>query len=290
MKSWILLSLKFLVSAGMISYLLTKLDWSLISTLETDYIAYLLAATIISVVFLAFMAVRWRLLLDRSSHQKAPFLLLYQWYLVGMFFSIFLPGAIGGDVMRAKYAAQNFQLALKKILLQITAERLFGLAGLTIFFLIGFSNVVIDESFISAELAILALAVGLGLFALAKYMVSRDIKVDYKSALLLLILSMAAQFADILILFILQTYFGLSLSIWVFMLIMPIVFVATVLPVSLGGLGVREGVMVAMLGLFSVDTSVAILLALSLYLAKVLNGLIGAVVFIYLPAIETRSN
>jgi hypothetical protein len=267
----------------MIAYLIGMLDWNVVSALKADYLLYILSSALISSLFLGFMALRWKLLLASSSRVVAPFFQLYRWYLVGMFFSIFLPGAIGGDVMRARYAAKGYGIGIKQVLMQIASERLFGLTALVIIFLIAFPMVNIKHSLMGPFSAVLACVLGVALFVAAKFLVSRKVPVSYGMSGLLLLLSMLGQFADVLILFLLQRYFELSLPLEVFMLIMPVVFVATVLPVSMGGLGVREGVMVALLGAFGVNSSTAVVLALSVYLAKVLTGLLGALLFMSLP-------
>lgn len=56
---------------------------------------------------------------------------------------------------------------------------------------------------------------------------------------------------------------------------MPLVFIATVLPISIGGLGVREVSMIGLLAIFSVSSATAAIISLMLYLTNILVGLIG---------------
>jgi uncharacterized membrane protein YbhN (UPF0104 family) len=76
---------------------------------------------------------------------------------------------------------------------------------------------------------------------------------------------------------------GHPVALTALLFVMPLVYVATVLPISLGGLGVREGVLSGLLMLFAVPRDDAILAAFLLYLAKVVVGLTGV------PAVLTRS-
>jgi len=68
---------------------------------------------------------------------------------------------------------------------------------------------------------------------------------------------------------------GHAVPITALLFVMPLVHVATVLPISLGGLGVREGVLTGLLMLLAVPQGDAVLAAFLLYLAKVMVGLTG---------------
>jgi glycosyltransferase 2 family protein len=61
---------------------------------------------------------------------------------------------------------------------------------------------------------------------------------------------------------------------------MPIVYLATVLPIAPGGLGIRESVLVMTLGTFSIVHADAALLAIAVFLNRVLVGLVGGLLFI----------
>lgn len=74
-------------------------------------------------------------------------------------------------------------------------------------------------------------------------------------------------------------YFGHVMKIDVpfafYLFVIPLVYLATVLPISLGGIGVREGVLVWFLSIAGVSASEAVLLAFLVYLNRVLVGTIG---------------
>jgi hypothetical protein len=63
-----------------------------------------------------------------------------------------------------------------------------------------------------------------------------------------------------------------------FFAIVPVVYFATLAPISLGGLGVREGVLTWMLSKLGVPASDAVLLAFLVYLNRVLVAALGGVV------------
>ena len=60
-----------------------------------------------------------------------------------------------------------------------------------------------------------------------------------------------------------------------FFITMPIVYFATVLPVSLGGLGVREGAIVYFLTSAGVASTEAAVLSFAIYLNSIIVGVVG---------------
>jgi glycosyltransferase 2 family protein len=60
-----------------------------------------------------------------------------------------------------------------------------------------------------------------------------------------------------------------------FLILFPIVYLATVLPISIGGIGVREGVLVYFLSQSGVPTSDAISLSFLVYMNRMISALIG---------------
>jgi len=111
--------------------------------------------------------------------------------------------------------------------------------------------------------------------------------INYRDLSVILLLSGLGQFGDIVISYIFSLYFGLEITILNLMSIMPLVYVATVVPISLGGVGVREGVMTAGLTLYGVDVSDAVMISFLLYFTKVIVGLIGWFLYLKMGKDET---
>jgi len=76
-----------------------------------------------------FGAVRWHLLLNGLG-VRLPFSSTLNILLIGQFFSTFLPGAYGGDLVRTHMVLQQERTGLSRILLSILIDRLLGLVGL----------------------------------------------------------------------------------------------------------------------------------------------------------------
>jgi uncharacterized membrane protein YbhN (UPF0104 family) len=73
--------------------------------------------------------------------------------------------------------------------------------------------------------------------------------------------------------------FGVRISFWYFLLFIPIISFLLTLPISLSGLGVREGVYVYLFSQVGVPPSSALAISLSMYGVTVATGLIGALIY-----------
>ena len=72
---------------------------------------------------------------------------------------------------------------------------------------------------------------------------------------------------------------GLSVPFTAFLLIVPIAIVVMMIPISINGIGVREGVFVLLLGTHGVSHAEGLAYAWIIYALLLLQGLIGGVVF-----------
>ena len=74
---------------------------------------------------------------------------------------------------------------------------------------------------------------------------------------------------------------GLSVPIHVFFSILPLVYLVTVLPVSIGGVGVREGTFVLLLAQFGVTPSDAVTLSFLEYLCRIAIAALAGVIQLF---------
>ncbi len=95
-----------------------------------------------------------------------------------------------------------------------------------------------------------------------------------------LCLSIIAQYLIIICYIFLGLCLNIGLPISYYIPIVPVVFLATSLPISIGGLGVRESVLVYLLTLFNVDTQAAIALSLLYFLILVILTLPGGLILL----------
>lgn len=275
--------IKIIISLCLVIYLITIVNWDIIFDLESDFILYLMISVLIALLFLCFMVVRWAILINSFSKIKPKFSMLYQYYLLGSFFNIFFPGAIGGDVMRIHYSNKKYHLGIKKATAIVFFERISGLIGLTLIFSfsIFFNEIIVNKIDIDKEYIFLIIPIVLMISIIFKKISSKKgYMISYSTISVILTLSMLGQFADILIAYILCSYFDLSITLANLLTIMPLVYIVTVLPISIGGIGVREGAFVGLLALYGVSASAAVVISFLMYFIRILIGIIGWVVYL----------
>jgi hypothetical protein len=202
-----------------------------------------------------------------------------------MFFNIFLPGAIGGDLMRIYGSYIEYKLNLKTATSFVFTERILGLVGVCLIFLIGYFLSGKSFKFFNLSESCLMLSAVMAvslLICIITYIKIKSI-ITYELLLVLLVLSMLGQFGDIIIVKIFSNYFNLAITITQLMVIMPLVYIATILPISFGGLGIREGVMATLLLLLGISPSISVVISLLLYFTKIIMALVGWMVYIKTP-------
>ena len=291
-KRLILLLLKLTVSITLLAYLISKLDLSALSKLEANIIYYLIASTVIMLIAEWFMTFRWKIVLLLIKAREYSLALLFKFYLIGSFFSIFIPGAIGGDAMRVYYASKAYHITKTLSLLSVFIERIAGLFALSVILMISllFNDVIRSKLNFGYATVLLVLA-GLGMvLVLGKYLIGKKIDIDYSHMFIILLFSGLGQFGDILISYIYSLYFDLNITILNLMAIMPLVYVATVIPISLGGVGVREGVMTAGMALYGVDVADAVMVSFLLYITKIVVGLLGWYVYMKIDTMKRSTH
>lgn len=75
---------------------------------------------------------RWRLLLNSQGVPADP-ITCFKLTLVGLFFGFFLPGGVGGDVIKGYYVVQNLEGKKTQAIGSVLFDRLIGLFSMTLF-------------------------------------------------------------------------------------------------------------------------------------------------------------
>ena len=130
-------------------------DGQLFSALRRVSIGYFLAAVVALTTSRLFAATRWHILL-KSAGVEIPFLRSVMLTFTGNFSSNFLPTTIGGDVVRLAGAMQlGYDRAV--CVASLVADRLIGLAGMSIALPLGLVPVFSMSSGVTQSLALSAL-------------------------------------------------------------------------------------------------------------------------------------
>lgn len=309
MKKKVQFLLKFVVSFALIWYLLSQTQFSAVyESLTSADPWWLLCAFVTLYIGKVLTGYRWQVLLAAQGI-KIPLLNLIASIFVGQFFNSFLPTTVGGDAMRAYDTAVHSKEAAKSVT-SVFADRLIGVLALALLAIVGIAGAFFvgeDVTFyLWPVLAVFlvcfvgfvlvfnrtlaaALEAGLRRFGLAK--IADKVNKAYLSLHILrdnpLILpiafgiSLALQINVVLFYFFISLALSLGVSLLYFFIIIPVALVVLLVPFSINGIGLREGIFVFLMGRLGVATQDAIAfswIALGLILTQ---GVIGGVIFAF---------
>mgnify|MGYP001310513320 CR=1 FL=1 len=278
--------LKTVLSVSLLIFLIYKVDFSKLEVLRPSTFIFIVVAVIINLTAKLIMSVRWKLLLKSVLNLSCEAKVLFKYYMIAGFFNIFLPGAIGGDVVRTQRLIKRYNVSIKSATLITLLERVLGVYSLLVLLILGvlFKNFPSEIKILSDSplwINLSALILILSLLPILKLVLKkRSVEMSYSFLIVTLFVLLIAQFGDITIAYIFSKAFNINIGFSAFLFVMPLVYIATVLPISLGGLGVREGTFAGLMSLYGVDVSTAIIISFLIYFVKIISGIIGY--FVYL--------
>jgi uncharacterized protein (TIRG00374 family) len=223
-------------------------------------------------------------------------------YLAGAFANNLLPTGFGGDALRA-WMVSGASLPFARSLTSVAVDRATALAcGIGL----AWVGVAVDrEELGAAQLAPLALVTAAGAIALLVALVAlsrgglgryvpqrarpwvgeiagtlRTYLADRPLVVLVLVLGFAFQLLTLAAIWALGEALGLDLAPALIAVVVPLILIATALPISIGGFGVREGSYVALLADAGVSASEATLLSLLSAAAMAIASLPGGLLLL----------
>jgi len=297
-KTIVIFLLKTLVTTACLCWLARYFDFKQIRTALAG-IDVLLLSVAIALHFLSFVAggVRWWLLF-RHLNGAIAFRQIWPSYYLGVFFNNLLPSLFGGDLART---ARLYASGLSGSALVSSAfiDRMLGLAAVVcmgvlalMFAPAGFENHLALSVFGLSVLVLLPMA---AIAVLPRWATLLDAGYGsrwprlhavlscfprYRPVPGLILkafgLSVLNQLLVVLVLLMLAPGLGVHLPIFQFMVVLMLVFLVSSLPISLGGLGAREGAMMSLLLPLGVDAASVLALSVAYLLVLWSSTLPGA--------------
>lgn len=295
-------ALKLLVSATGLGYIFYKVPFAEIQSNWTantlPWLVFLLFITFLSMLI---QANRWRgLMLDEGK--KIPFRTFYAYIALGYFFTSFLPGGFGGDVVKTVAFGKRFKQTPQSVA-AILVSRVQGLLMLILLFFLSLPWVLLHYGLPIAYTAGMLLALAISVAAILfccfsdKFPIPRAVRkriafigklqgalslyrhnrrqffLSFFDSLLLQIIVLATSYG----------YFraiGISLDFRLIVVFTAITIVVTMLPVSLNGIGIREWVIVSLYtGILGIPADKVLAGNLLGYLLILFQAIQGAAVF-----------
>jgi uncharacterized membrane protein YbhN (UPF0104 family) len=293
--------LKIIVSAGLMIYLLVfQIDLEeLWHTTRQARWEYLVAAMVLMIAGTALRALRWQALLE-ALDIKVPLRRLVHLYFVGAFFNIFLPTGLGGDAIRMAELARSTKRAPEAIGTTLV-DRATGLWVLFVLALLAlpFSHGLLPQGW-TPIIALGTLVGALGGWVvmgtpLIPWLGSRvhlpgqeKLERFYHSVAQLGYRALGKACAVSLLFDLLLIAFniliahglGVNQPLGIFLLFTPIISFSLALPISIGGLGVREQTYVLLFSSLGVSDAAATAMSLTNYvLTNLVVGLLGGILY-----------
>lgn len=290
-KALLKLAIKIVVSIGFLTFLMSKLHpETLIGEFKKIKIGYFFVATIFYIFTMYFSTKRWAYFIK----VKKSFKELFELYMIGTFFNLFMPGTVGGDAIKAYYLYKGSQ---KKgdSLVSVFMERYMGLCGLifiaAVGLLAGYKYIAgsfiiplmlaILISFITASLIVVFFPYEI--FYKKLKGVRETIRIyltDFRTVTHTFMLSLFVQGIGIWVVYLLGLSMDINVSFSTYLIFIPIISVISMVPISFSGVGVREYSFLYLFGVVGVSKEKAVSLSLLWFLVMIITGLIG--MFYYL--------
>src|SRR5690606_30365019 len=283
MNKWLKLSLKIIITALCIWYVSTKIDFgqagSALAKAKWIFLIPAIAAFVLSKYFSAIrLNIYFRnigLALTSASNLRL--------YWLGMFYNLFLPGSISGDAYKVILLTKRYGVPYKKTTSAALLDRLSGLTGLGL--LLGiYGFFVFDDITIS-----LLIAAGAVLGIIALYLVNRYWLKDFLPSFFpTLGWGLLVQLAQVVCIYCIMSSLPIPLASHVYGFLFLLSSSVCVLPLTIGGLGIREVVCLEGSKYFGLENEQAVVISILFYVITVLVSAVGGY-FVFQKPINDES-
>lgn len=301
--------LRLVISLSLLSYffyLFVDIN-SFLDTLKNINIFYYLIGYSFGLLGMLFSVIRWKKILDFNG-QSVGFLRLLKLYFIGCFYNLILPGMISGDVVRAYKTSRNKGDKIK-LFTSVPLERITGLISLLLVML--FSIIVLHD-YLSSTLIIELLIVVIILFTglliiinknferfilkildicflrrfdlkekLQRFFESFQTLKDKKVLLQCIFLSLLFIFSSFFPTYFIAKSIGAYIPYLFIVGVNPIIMVIIIIPISFGGLGVREGLYIYFFSFIGIAPEISVAIGLIGFTMLIINAIIGGVLNIF---------
>lgn len=297
--------LRVVFSGALLVYISSKINWKeTFEVLHSADIKFLILGVLFFLGLHLFLIARWMVLI-RALGLDVSIRDVIRCFFMGLFGNLFLPTAIGGDIIKT-VGLCNSSSQRPRVVASVILDRLSGFASMviiaTVAYLLGMK--LVDDSSILLVIGIIATAsvasAGFlfheGLYTWACQIFGRIpkikenlMKLHYDIVLLkdkksegfkAIGLSILSQMTFCVVFYFVSRALNQDIAILYFFIFVPLLCVMSLFP-SIGGLGVREMGAAYLFGKAGMAAGVAVSMSLINFLFMVLIGLIGGAVYVF---------
>jgi len=297
--AWLGVTARVAATVGLMAYAVRDIDWTgLRNLLAAARWSWWLAALAITLAVQVVAGIRWAAL-ARPLGFDFPRRFFVRRFFEGMFFSLCLPSSIGGDVVKAVRIGSTTPLRLLAAC-SVLADRLTGLAALGV--LVG--TAIITRKYTLGTAAAVAVFAGLLVAAVAGFrivlglldrihsilpegspgrdFVARLLPYRQRPSLVLGAIgwSFVVQIGGAVAVAFVARALGVVEPLATWFTVVPLVALLMVLPISIGGFGVRENALGFLLRGYGVPYETGVAIALLWGLCTIIAGLVGGGLFL----------
>ncbi|NTV85055.1 MAG: flippase-like domain-containing protein [Bacteroidales bacterium] len=280
--------LKFAITAAALYFVIRKIEISDILVLYRQsnlfYIFIALVFFALSKLVSAYRLNIYFRAIDLNLAEKTNIKL----YLLGMFYNLFLPGGIGGDGYKIYLLQKHFLTGTKKIFGAVLSDRISGMVALVVLALIGISflkpevfglrSLVVSHGLMLGFTSIAVVMVFLVYYLFIRYLYPYFLKIN----LLTFSYGFIVQLLQVGCAWFLLLALGETENHMAYLVIFLVSSAVAVLPISIGGVGVRELTFLYGSQLLNVDMNVAVGISFLFYLITAVVSL-GGVWYVFNP-------
>ena len=298
-NSWITFTLRIFATVALMVFVLQQVEWeSLVRRLKSIEWQWYAAAQAVAIVIQVVAGIRWSSLARPIGFVHSTSFFIWRFF-EGVFFNLCLPSSIGGDVVKA-YRLSSTNRGRLLAGCTILADRLAGVSALGV--LAGSAILSIKLNLSPAS----TVAVGTVLFASVllgfrltignldrfldllpathkiRQFLSQLLPYQIRPSLMgrAVAWSLIVQVGASVSVALMARGIGVNLGLGIWFSVVPLIALAIVLPISINGVGIREGGMALLLSRWGVAGEQAVAIGLLWFLTTIGTGLIGGVLFL----------
>jgi glycosyltransferase 2 family protein len=302
-KSYFIFIIKLFISVALIYYIYHTIPWSNVSkALLSTSLDLLILSVFLQVISFIFLSLRWSIIV-RNSDSSLDIYEIIKISFIGIAFNNILPSSIGGDFVRGAYIVKK-GLSLKNSILSLIADRVLGLFTVLVFifiFLLFYRDKHDNLPEINIIIVFFMMSILLGILIFKTRFFNKIIRgilvrilstsyyektvsmvdnlyhysINKNLVIKVFLMTFIAMAIEVSVFWLASKALGMNYSFYIFIIAVPLIVIISALPISLGGLLVREAsglFLLNMLGVEMLHASSIVILFIPIILISSLPG------------------